>query len=73
MPINSDKLHLWKADAARSIAFYNDYFHRFAPETRQYAMLKRWLVRHGYKQIVYEADNLDEMPVSTFTFVPPSL
>lgn len=33
MPINSDKLHLWKADIARSIDFYNDWFIRFAPAT----------------------------------------
>lgn len=33
MPINSDKLHLWKADIAQSIDFYNDWFLRFAPAT----------------------------------------
>jgi len=31
MPINSDKPHLWKADVADSIDFYNDWFLRFAP------------------------------------------
>jgi hypothetical protein len=31
MPINSDKPHLWKADVAQSIDFYNDWFLRFAP------------------------------------------
>lgn len=31
MPINSDKLHLWKADVAQSINFYNDWYFRFAP------------------------------------------
>ncbi len=39
MPVNMDKPHLWKADVARSIDFYNDWFMRFAPkayrETRQ--------------------------------------
>jgi hypothetical protein len=33
MPINSDKPHLWKADVAQSIDFYNDWFLRFAPNT----------------------------------------
>ena len=33
MPINSDKPHLWKADVAQSIDFYNDCFLRFAPDT----------------------------------------
>jgi len=33
MPINSDKPHLWKADVAESIDFYNDWFLRFAPGT----------------------------------------
>lgn len=31
MPINSDKPHLWKADVARSINSYNDYFLRYSP------------------------------------------
>ena len=39
MPVNMDKPHLWKADVARSVDFYNDWFMRFAPnayrETRQ--------------------------------------
>lgn len=33
MPINSDKTPLWKADIARSIDFYNDWFLRYAPAT----------------------------------------
>jgi len=32
MPINSDKPHLWKADVARSIKVYNDYFLRYSPD-----------------------------------------
>jgi len=71
MPINSDKPHLWKADVAQSIDFYNDWFLRFAPGTPQFFMLKKWLVRHGYKQIGYdEAAVLDAMPVGTFAFRP---
>ncbi len=41
MPINSDKPHLWKADVAQSIDFYNDWFHRFAPGTyRKHRVLR---------------------------------
>lgn len=39
MPVNMDKPHLWEADVALSVDFYNDWFMRFAPkayrETRQ--------------------------------------
>lgn len=33
MAVNSDKPQLWKADIARSVDFYNDWFLRFAPGT----------------------------------------
>jgi hypothetical protein len=33
MPINADKPHLWKADVAQSVDFYNNWFMRFAPKT----------------------------------------
>jgi hypothetical protein len=33
MPINADKPHLWKADVAQSVDFYNAWFMRFAPKT----------------------------------------
>jgi adenine-specific DNA-methyltransferase len=33
MAINRDKPHLWKADIARSVDYYNDWFMNFAPET----------------------------------------
>ncbi len=32
MAVNADKPHLWKADIARSVDFYNDWFMRFAPK-----------------------------------------
>ncbi|HUT60796.1 MAG TPA: XamI family restriction endonuclease [Phycisphaerae bacterium] len=39
MPINADKPQCWKADIAKSVDFYNDWFLRFAPkayrQTRQ--------------------------------------
>jgi hypothetical protein len=33
MPVNLDKPHLWKADVAKSVDQYNDWFLRFAPAT----------------------------------------
>jgi hypothetical protein len=33
MPVNADKPHLWKADVAQSVDFYNTWFMRFAPKT----------------------------------------
>ncbi len=33
MPVNADKVHLWKADVAQSVDFYNNWFMRFAPKT----------------------------------------
>jgi hypothetical protein len=33
MPVNADKTHLWKADVAQSVDFYNAWFMRFAPKT----------------------------------------
>jgi hypothetical protein len=32
VPVNADKPQLWKADIARSVDFYNDWFMRFAPK-----------------------------------------
>jgi hypothetical protein len=32
MPINADKVHLWKADVIQSVDFYNAWFMRFAPK-----------------------------------------
>jgi hypothetical protein len=92
MPINSDKPHLWKADVAQSIDFYNDWLLRYAPvayrkkcllrtddpllnnlEKKQLAALKRWLLRHGYKQIDSdEVSNFNAIPPGTFT-IPSTL
>nr|WP_242022536.1 hypothetical protein [Trichocoleus sp. FACHB-90] len=32
MPVNADKPHLWKADIAQSVDFYNSWFMQFAPQ-----------------------------------------
>jgi hypothetical protein len=33
MAVNADKIDRWKADIARSVDFYNDWFIKFAPKT----------------------------------------
>jgi type II restriction enzyme len=78
MPINSDKTPLWKADIARSVDFYNDRFLRYALATYrkralqieegQYESLRKWLLRHGYRQVgADEYHSLDKMPTGSFS------
>ena len=40
MAVNADKPHLWKADVAKSVDFYNDWFMRFAPVAYRNARLE---------------------------------
>lgn len=40
MPVNADKVHLWKADVAQSVDFYNSWFMRFAPKTYRDTRIK---------------------------------
>lgn len=40
MAVNLDKPHLWKADVARSVDMYNDWFLLFAPDTYRQTRLK---------------------------------
>ena len=51
MAVNRDKVDLWKADVAKSVDFYNDWFINFAPKafretristTKQVAQALRW-------------------------------
>src|SRR5438093_4346034 len=39
MPVNADKPHLWKADVAHAIEWYNDWFTRYAPQAYHDARL----------------------------------
>jgi hypothetical protein len=58
MPINSDKPHLWKADVAQSIDFYNDWFLRFAPGTYR----KQRVIRTKEVLAAFEkTDNLSQI------------
>src|SRR5437588_2811893 len=40
MPVNADKPHLWKADVAQSIEWYNDWFTRYAAQAYHDARLQ---------------------------------
>lgn len=40
MPIDADKPHLWKADVATSVDFYNDWFMRFGPKAYRDTRIK---------------------------------
>lgn len=40
MPVNADKPHLWKADVARSVDLYNEWFMRFAPQAYRETRVK---------------------------------
>ncbi|MBX3000331.1 MAG: XamI family restriction endonuclease [Caldilineaceae bacterium] len=69
MPINSDKPHLWKADVARSIDYYNDWFLRFAPQVyRQQRQIQTEIVLAEMKRSNYlrqvDAGFLKEHPGS---------
>lgn len=58
MAINADKTHLWKADVAQSIDFYNDWFLRFAPGTYR----KQRIIRTKEVLAAFEkTDNLTQI------------
>lgn len=62
MPVNLDKPHLWKADVARSVDMYNDWFMNFAPDAfRQTRVRVRCqnrsvLTPHGMSEIGWFRD-----------------
>jgi hypothetical protein len=40
LPVNANKPHLWKADIARSVDFYNSWFINFAPQAYRETRIK---------------------------------
>src|SRR3990172_5897018 len=67
MPINSDKPHLWKADVAQSIDFYNDWFLRFAPDTyRKQRIIRTKEVLDAFKK----TGNLSQITPQVLTESP---
>ena len=51
MPVNADKIHLWKADIARSVDFYNEWFMQFAPKAyRETRVVRTKQVEDAFRQ-----------------------
>ena len=80
MPINSDKPHLWKADVAQSIDFYNVWFLRFAPETyrsqrviRTKEVLEAFRKTENLRQITPQTlqENPGVLPILRMVTAPP--
>lgn len=55
MPVNSDKPHLWKADVAQSVDFYNEWFLNFAPDAYRQTRIE---ATNDVEAALIETDNL---------------
>ena len=58
MPINIDKPHLWKADIASSVDFYNKWFMEFAPKAFRETRVK---TTEDVKSALEKTDNLQSI------------
>jgi hypothetical protein len=70
MPVNADKVHLWKADVAQSVDFYNDWFMRFAPKTYRGTRVKTTL---QVKSALDKTANLTDISPQTLKSAPAIL
>jgi hypothetical protein len=71
MPVNADKVHLWKADVAKSVDFYNDWFMRFAPKTYRGTRVKTTAqVKSALDKTANLADISPEVLKSTPAILP---
>lgn len=70
MPVNADKVHLWKADVAKSVDFYNDWFMRFAPKTYRGTRVKTTL---QVKSALAKTANLTDISPQTLKSAPDIL
>lgn len=67
MPVNADKPQLWKADIARSVDFYNDWFMNFAPQAyRDTRVVATKEVEEAFQQ----TKNLTSITPETFREFP---
>ena len=54
MSINSDKPHLWKADIALSVDYYNEWFLKYAPSVfKEQRVLQSKIVIKALKETNY--------------------
>jgi len=71
MSVNADKVHLWKADVAKSVDFYNDWFMRFAPRTYRGMRVKTTLqVKSALDKTANLTDISPEVLKSAPTILP---
>ncbi|MGH3088306.1 MAG: XamI family restriction endonuclease, partial [Rubrobacteraceae bacterium] len=70
MPINADKPRLWKADTARSVDFYNEWFMRFAPEAYR---SQRVEAAGRVESALERTANLTDVSASVFRSYPDTL
>lgn len=67
MPVNADKPHLWKADIARSVDFYNDWFMTFAPQAYGDT---RVVATKDVEEAFLQTQNLTSLTPQTFREFP---
>ena len=67
MGVNLDKPLNWKADIAKSVDMYNDWFVNFAPQTFRATRLKT--VKHVERALLRATDNLKIIDPDIFVWL----
>lgn len=70
VPINSDKTHLWKADIAKSVDMYNEWFMTFAPSAFRETRIK---VTKAVEATLIATKNITDVKVAVLRAHPGSL
>lgn len=70
MPINSDKTHLWKADIAKSVDMYNQWFMTFAPQAFRETRVR---VTKAVEATLIATKNLTDVTVAVLRAHPSSV
>ena len=70
MPVNRDKVDLWKADVARSVDFYNSWFMMFAPSAFRKTRIE---TTRQVKQALQWTENLTNIRPETLQSYPTVL
>ena len=70
MPVNLDKPHLWKADIAKSVDMYNDWFMKFAPKAFRETRMQ---VTKSVEATLTATNNMTDVNVGVLRAHPGSL
>ena len=70
MPINADKPHLWKADIAKSVDMFNNWFMRFAPKAYRDTRIE---VTQQVRDALRITENLRSLSTATLKHNPSIL